>query len=283
MAAIGTPLVAMNFGAFGSIPVFLKPVSEEFAWPRGATSLAYTVGTLAIASAGIVWARLADRRGTRPVVLVGALAQPAALFLLSGIGSLPEFYLFYMLLGGVGFAAVNVPIIANVGLWFTRNKGLALGIVSAGGALGQGVVPFVAAYLISASGWRRAYLTLSVAYLLVGPLLALLVRTPPPLSGPARGGAASGVDRPRSLSPVAAVTWLSAAAIFCCVTMAVPIVHTVSMLTDRGVPYANAVLVFFVIMASGVFGRVVLGRLTDRLGGLRAYLLTSRLPASSTL
>jgi len=90
MAAIGTTLVAMNFGAFGSVPVFLKPLSAEFAWPRGAISLAYTIGTLAIASGGIVWARLADRRGTRPVVLVGALAQAAALFLLSGLGSLPR-------------------------------------------------------------------------------------------------------------------------------------------------------------------------------------------------
>ena len=179
MAAIGTVLVAMNFGAFGSIPVFLKPVSVEFGWPRGATSFAYTVGTLAIGSGGIVWGRLADRHGTRPVVLLGTLMQPTVLFLLSALTSLPQFYLFYMLLGGVGFAAVNVPIIANVGLWFTRNKGLALGIVSAGGALGQGVVPLVAAHLISATGWRAAYLALSVGYLLVGPLLALMVRTPP--------------------------------------------------------------------------------------------------------
>jgi predicted MFS family arabinose efflux permease len=59
--------------------------------------------------------------------------------------------------------------------------------------------------------------------------------------------------------------------------MSIPIVHTVSMLTDRGLPYAEAARIFVVIMGSGVLGRVLLGRLTDRLGGLRSYLLASAL------
>jgi predicted MFS family arabinose efflux permease len=73
------------------------------------------------------------------------------------------------------------------------------------------------------------------------------------------------------------VAWLSAATVFCCATMSVPIVHTVAMLTDRGMAYPDAVRVFLVIMGSGVFGRVLLGRVTDYLGGLRSYFLASLL------
>ena len=57
--------------------------------------------------------------------------------------------------------------------------------------------------------------------------------------------------------------------------MSVPIVHPVAMLTDRGMPYAEAGPRVPVIMGSGVMGRILLGRLTDYLGGLRSYFLTS--------
>jgi MFS family permease len=275
MLALGTALVALNLGALSSLSVFLKPLSEEFGWPRGATALSYTAAAVTIGVAGVFWGRVADRYGTRPVVLVGALAQPAALLLLASLGSLSQFYVLYMALGGFGFAAVNVPIIANVGLWFARRKGLALGILSSGGPLGQALVAFLAAHVIQAYGWRTAYLTLAILYALLAVPLALLVRTPPLLAG-GRPAASGGQAEP-PLSAPAAVAWLSAAAVFCCTTMSIPIVHTVAMLTDRGLPYAEAARIFVVIMGSGVLGRILLGRLTDRLGGLRSYLLASAL------
>jgi MFS family permease len=180
MLAVGTVLVALNLGALSSLSVFLKPLSQEFGWPRGATALSYTAAAVVIGVAGVFWGRLADRYGTRPVVLVGAVAQPAALLLLSWLASLSQFYVLYMALGGFGFAAVNVPIIANVGLWFARRKGLALGILSSGGPLGQALVAFLAAHVVDAYGWRTGYLTLAILYALLAVPLALRTRGPSP-------------------------------------------------------------------------------------------------------
>jgi MFS family permease len=278
MLAIGTVLVALNLGALSSLSVFLKPISQEFGWPRGATALAYTSAAVTIGFAGVAWGRIADRYGTRLVVLVGAVMQPLTLLLLSGLGSLPAFYALYIVLGALGFAAVNVPIIANVGLWFSRRRGTALGILSAGGPLGQASLAFLAGHIIVAAGWRSAYLVLSVIYAVLAVPLALMVRTPPVLTA-GRAAHAVGVET-YPLPATHAVAWLSAASVFCCTTMSVPIVHTVSMLTDRGLPYEQAVRIFFVIMGSGVLGRIVLGRVTDYLGGLRSYFLASVLQTS---
>lgn len=275
MLATGTTLIALNLGALSSLPVFLKPISTEFGWARGTTALAYTAAALAIGLGGLMWGRLADRFGTRRIVLIGAVAQPAAFFLLSHVTSLPRFYLLYILLGGLGFAAINVPIIANVGLWFSRRKGLALGILSSGGPLGQALIASVAASVVIAFGWRTAYLTLGIVYAMISVPLALLVRTPPVLAGGLSGSTATADRDDYPVAPPVVVVWMSAAVVFCCTTMSIPIVHTVAMLTDRGIPYPTAVRIFFVIMASGVLGRVMLGRLTDYLGGLRSYLLAS--------
>lgn len=278
MVAVGTTMLGFNFGALASITVFLKPLSEEFGWMRGDTAFAYTAGTLSIGLAGIFWARLADRRSTRLTVLIGSAAQGLAFYLLSLHVTLWQFYLLFCLLGGLGFAAVNVPIIANVGQWFSAHKGLALGLVSAGGALGQGLVPFLARYLITVEGWRMAYLHLAVLYWICLLPLAVLVRRPPPLAAPGTGGGAAatdGAEPPPALATREVVTWLSVAVIFCCICMAVAIVHLVSLLTDKGFAPQTAAGLFTAVMVAGLFGRILIGRLADAIGGLGAYMAAS--------
>ena len=276
MLSVGTVLVALNLGVLSSLSVFLKPISQEFGWPRGATALAYTIGAFTIGIAGVAWGRLADRYGTRAIVLIGAVVQPTALVLLAGTRSLSQFYTFYILLAALGVAAINVPTIANVGLWFHRHKGTALGVLSAGGPLGQIIVAFVAGHVIVAFGWRAAYLTMAVIYAAGCIPAAFMIRMPPVLRQSHGVAALARPTRPVLPAPLV-VAWLSAASIFCCATMSVPIVHTVAMLTDRGMPYGQAVNVFLVIMGAGVLGRVLLGRITDHLGGVRSYFLTSLL------
>ena len=72
-----------------------------------------------------------------------------------------------------------------------------------------------------------------------------------------------------------AVAWISAAIIFCCICMSVPIVHLVPLLTDRGISLNSATQVLMVLMFSGAFGRVLGGRLGDTIGALPAYMLMS--------
>ena len=63
MLALGTVLVALNLGALSSLSVFLKPLSAEFGWARGATALSYTTAAVTIGVAGVFWGRVADRYG----------------------------------------------------------------------------------------------------------------------------------------------------------------------------------------------------------------------------
>ena len=45
-------LSGLAFGSLASISVFLKPISADFGWSRGATSLAYTVASFSSALFG---------------------------------------------------------------------------------------------------------------------------------------------------------------------------------------------------------------------------------------
>lgn len=278
MVTIGFVIMGLQFGALVTVSVFLKPLVQEFGWSRGETAFAYTVGAGALGVGGIVMGYMADRFSTRPVVLFGSIMMGLSLLLLSNGRTIWQFYLFYGILGGLGFAAMNVPMVTNVGQWFNRNKGFALGIISAGGALGQGVVPYFTRLIMTFSGWREAYTTLAVIFWTVLIPLSLLVRMPPSLAKNRSPASLKNSSSPEPVFPIAptkVVIWLSVAVIFSCICMATPIVHVVALASDRGMDPQSAAGVLSSLMIAGLFGRILFGKIADYIGGLRAHLLAS--------
>ena len=265
----------LAFGILGSVGVFLKPLIADFGWTRGEASFGYTAAAFSAAFFGIVWGFVADRVGARPLVLVGVVMLGVALMVLSQITELWQFYLGYALFGAFGLSAITGPLYASVGHWFSRNAGLAMGVMASGAAVGQGAIPFAARYLITDYGWQSAYFTLACVYFVVGLPLALLVKDPPSRVA-ARSADNSAVDEQVFvLPPREIVTWISCAVVFCCACMAVPIVHIVAMTSDRGINPQSAAAVLLLIMLAGAFGRILGGKVADMTGVIKAYMIMS--------
>ena len=179
IVAVATTSLALGFGANIVLSVFIKPFEAEFGWPRADISLAYSVLTVGAAFGGIVWGSLSDRIGAKRIGVFGAIALSVGLMALRWQNGLWQLYLIHFLIGGLGFACLFTPMVAVTGLWFSERKGLAIGIVTAGGAIGQGLVPFFVRLMITAFGWRDAALYLGISYLVI--LLPLLTLLKPPL------------------------------------------------------------------------------------------------------
>tara|TARA_B100000029_G_scaffold242802_1_gene240044 strand:- start:288 stop:1493 length:1206 start_codon:yes stop_codon:yes gene_type:complete len=265
-------LSALSFGTLASISVFLKPLSLEFGWSRADTSLAYTVISFSSAAFGIFWGYIADKYGTRWFGIVAALMMSLSLYLLSNHTGIFYFYGFYFLFGAFGNAMVTSPLFANVGFWFRNNPGLALGLTASGGAVGQGLIPYITGIIIESEGWREAYFTMAIVYLIIAIPAALFIR-----ESPWREAARTSTEEFRDfpLSEKEVITWLCSAVIFCCICMSVPIVHLVPLLTDTDFSIEFATSVLMVLMFCGAFGRILGGKLGDMIGALPAYILMS--------
>ena len=266
-------LSALSFGTLASISVFLKPLSSEFGWSRAETSLAYTVISFSSAVFGVFWGYIADKYGTRWFGIVAAFMMSLSLFLLSKQTSIFYFYGFYFLFGAFGSAMVTSPLFANVGFWFRHNPGLALGITASGGAVGQGLIPYISGMIIVSDGWREAYSSMAIIYLLIAIPAALFIRESPRREAARTATTSEPTDFP--LSEKEAITWLCSAVIFCCICMSVPTVHLVPLLTDSDFSIEFATSVLMVLMFCGAFGRVLGGKLGDMIGALPAYVLMS--------
>lgn len=274
IVAVATVSLALGFGAGGVVSVLMKPLEEEFGWFRADISMAYTTYSIGAALGGLFWGALSDRIGAKPVALIGTVGMSAGLAALKWQDALWQLHFLFFLIGAVGFACLFTPLTALTGLWFNARKGLAIGIATAGGAFGQGMVPYIGRLLITELGWRDAMLVLGAGFLVILLPLMFLLRSAPAAAQPA-GQAGSRDTNLWNVPHAITLPWLAAAALFCCICMAVPQVHLVPLGIDLGCSPQTAAGLLLTVMATAVFGRLFFGWLADRVGGLPAYFLAS--------
>ncbi len=165
--------------ALASFSIFVIPLSTEFGWSRVEISAAVTfhvVGTILIMP---LVGPLVDRWGARRFILGGFALFAITLAQLYWLaGSLLHFYVSYFAMT-IAAAGVSPAVFAKViTTWFSRRRGLALGIGMAGSSVGSALAPMAAALALSEGGWRTAYLALAAIPLLVGlPFAAAFIRT----------------------------------------------------------------------------------------------------------
>ena len=272
--------VAMGMMVNG-ISAFFIPLNEEFGWQRGAVSAINLAGLMGLSVGGVVMGRLADQTNTKNVCLLGATVLGICVLSSAWANELWQFYSLYFVGGFLGAGALFSPLMANVGNWFKAAPGLAIGIASAGQALGQGAVPFGSALLIGAVGWRDALTILGIVMLATLIPLAMLIRQPPKR----RASQTSAVSAERfseedkkSPIPIASnitIAWLSIAVIFCCICMSVPLIHLVPLIQDNGFALEEAGSVIFVMFLVAITGRIFFGFVADKIGAIQAYMIAS--------
>lgn len=267
-----TVAMAMGFGGLGLIGVFMGPMEADLGWSRADTSFAYALSTLGMAVGGLFWGRLADRIDIRVLLAIGGTSMVASLLAMALLQSLSVLYIAHAIYGSLGFSVLYAPLLSTSGDWFPQRRGLVTGIVTAGGALGQGVLPFLASILIAAFGWRWAFAGIG------GTLLVALSLALPLLQWP-HGTRASGIDSvgaPATLrSETMTVALLALAAFFCCICMGVPLVHMTSFIGAVCGSPSIGVNSMLIAMVAGAIGRVCSGSIADSIGPLRAYAINA--------
>src|SRR5262245_33963792 len=275
-----TVAMVMGFGGLGLITVFMEPMEAELGWSRSDTSLAYALSTAGMAIGGLFWGRLSDRMDVRILIAIGGTGMVASVLAMSILQSLPVFYLAHVIYGGFGFSVLYSPLLSTSGEWFPERRGMVMGLVTAGGALGQGLLPFFASFLINAFGWRWAYVDIGCTLLATLALALPVLRWPQGTRAP-RITSASAHEMARA--DAATVPHLALAALLCCMCMGVPVVHMASFIGAVCGSSSVGVDSPVIAMVAGAVGRVCCGLIADRIGPLKAYAVASSIQTACVL
>lgn len=267
---------------FYTLGVFAGPIADEFGWSRAdaLSGLLFSmIGT--VCAAGLAgWA--IDRFGARRVAIVSQIGLAIGFVLLASQGGSTLAWKaswFAMAVMAIG----TTPLTWSTGIadWFSKARGMALGIALSGSGITAVVAPPLVQQVIDAQGWRVAYLVLAAAVLLVSwPCTLLLFRS--------RAQTAGRQDEPAAVAYGPSFGealrgyrfWLILFA-FACISFGIggTIPNLVPMLNDAGV--ANAALYASVLGAMVIFGRLVAGFLLDRFWAPAVAVLLLAIPAMS--
>lgn len=267
-----TMVMAMGFGGLGLVSVFMAPIEAELGWTRSDTSLGYAMAATGMAIGGLLWGRIADRFDIRVMLVLGAAGMVVSLFALATQHSLMTYYIASLIYGGFGFSVLYAPLVSTSGEWFPQRRGFITGVVTAGGALGQGLLPFAGRFLIDGFGWRLAFAGIGCIMLATLALSLPIVRWPQGTLAPCAPGSADSNEA--GASEYKKVALLALAAFLCCACMGGPLVHMVSFIGSICSPTIGATSLL-VAMTFGAIGRVCFGVVADRLGALTSYAMAS--------
>eukprot|EP01114_Cavostelium_apophysatum_P003798 TRINITY_DN13932_c0_g1_i1.p1 TRINITY_DN13932_c0_g1~~TRINITY_DN13932_c0_g1_i1.p1 ORF type:complete len:367 (-),score=29.52 TRINITY_DN13932_c0_g1_i1:16-1116(-) len=247
-----------------SFGVFVLPLSEDFGVGRGSISW---IGSLA-AGFNLLWATaagfLSDRYGTRPVVFCGGIALGVSLLISS---AMPYYWLLYISNGiilGVGMSSSFVPAAGTTIQWFSKYRGLAVGIAVSGSGVGNFALPPIATAVIKSHGWRAAFRVLSAFSVLV--LLASLV-----LKQRIETHRKWDIKNEVKSKPF---ILLFSSGFFVGIGYLIPFVHISAYAQDRGIDSSKASLLLSIIGIASTVGRILVGIFADRFGRLFALQIT---------
>ena len=184
---------AIGLGMRQSLPLFISSINSHTAVGYATISLAFGIAQLMWGVAQPIAGAIADRHGSRPVMIAGALLLCLATALTPFATSATALIVLIGFIGSLGAGAFGPALLMSAAnRWIPAAKrAFASGVVNAGGSFGQfTLVPF-AQLLIGLAGWQPAMMLLGATGLISIPLILWLTGGGTAVSAHAVTGAAS--------------------------------------------------------------------------------------------
>ena len=174
VAAAGT--FALTMGTRQTMGLFLSPLNTSTGLGLGSISLAFAFGQLWWGLTQPFAGAMADKVGAGRVLFAGAVLVAVGTFITPLMTTTAGliFAIGVLAAGGAGMAGPAVLMAATTRLIPPQKRGLATGIVNAGGSFGQFVMAPIAAALLVGIGWASAMQVLGLLVLLCLPAAFLL-------------------------------------------------------------------------------------------------------------
>jgi len=287
----------------GSFSVMLASVEQRMGVSREMSS---SVGALVIFGSAIIASfvgPLMARYSLRWLMLLGAALSVAGYLALAFTNSYPIYVGCYLLLFGPSMAiAGSVGPATLVTRWFSRNRGLALGLVHL--SIVVAIMPLLCNWVLENHGAQAVYLMMAALVAVSLFPMSLAIRDYPPLVGTAAlkaapSGAAAVAEAVEDMIPgadaeaeldrranaagdemtVAQIVrtpafWvLAAAAAFVITGIMVLTFNMIPIGESLGLSRDQSALMQAVMSFSGMAGSILFGWIADRIGGARGVAL----------
>jgi len=272
--AAATIVTLMTAGMRMGIGPFFLPIARDLGFSRSLLAAIVATGMLCYGIGMPLAGHLVGTRGTRFVLLLGAVMVIVAIVWATLARDAISFLLAFGVLLSLGFSFTSpVALTPVLSRWFARQRGMALFFLSTGAMAGVAILTPLLAYAIGAAGWRNTLLGFAAVFaLMMFPIAWFVIRDDAPAHADLLPAAAALQVGPvtAGLSWREAVRtgpfWKVALGLFACgYSMNLLGTHGVPMLMDHGFDMMTSSFGIGLIGLVAIFSTLVLGRLADTL------------------
>ncbi|AZD86828.1 Oxalate/formate antiporter [Pseudomonas chlororaphis subsp. aureofaciens] len=281
-------LLALIFGAAYSFGAFFTNLQSNFETGRFATASIFSMTALIYYVVGVFSGAWSDRTSVRTVSSVGIVLLSLG-FLTSSLcsSSLTLFLVAFCTLVGLGVGLVYVPVVTTIQRWFIAHRSSASGLALAGTGLGTLVGPMVAGLLMQHLSWQSTMQVYAGAIALLGLAAAASLRDRPEDLGqhpdglsPIVAGSIKTAPLNRSVTLLEATRraqfwWFFVAIFFGSIGLFLALIHINPYAQQQGLDVTQANLLIGLIGVGNIGGRLVLGRIGDRMGVQRFLMIVT--------
>ena len=246
---------------FYAISVLIAPIERELHWSRDAIVGAFSLSMVCTGLAAFPVGNLIDRYGGRYVMGGGSVLAAAMLALLSQTTSLPGFYAIWVGLGIAMSAVLYEPAFAVITACFGADARKGITTLTLPGGLASTVFWPLTQALVAALGWRHAVLVLALFNLLVCVPLHwwFLPKTGAGRTKDEHGTAIRDARSPvhmRDIVMTRKFVLLALAFTANMLAFSAMSIHLITLLNERGLSAADAVLLAAIVGPMQVLGRI---------------------------
>lgn len=280
------------FGVVSSYGTFVGPLESHLGASRTAISGVYTIELFFYAVFAPLMGWLSDRSGPRIALWLSGLLLGGGMIACHSVTSLWQLYLFFGVIAGIGHSAIFVVPTTTAAKWFTKRRGLAVGITACGLGFGLLLLPPISAYLIRVYSWQTAFIFLGTLAFTVNLLVGSVIGRKPEEYGaqphPAGRNPAPAPTPPVQGHPLLEILRARAfwvvyfTAVFCYGAEQMLVVHLVPYCATIGITTAQASLGLSCLGMGTIAGRFVMGWLSDRIGGVPTLIMSCALQSVTT-
>lgn len=278
-----TAVVTLTSIGMSTFSLFLPPIEKEFGASRALATLPYMVAMMGWAVGAVVFGKLADDHGSRPVILCGVVLMAAGFFGMGLSQNLWQISLAYGVLVGMAMGACGLVILSLlVSKHFEqRHRGFAVSVIQTAPPLSPLLFAPLIYFLIRTYDWRSAAISAGALLACVAlPLAWVGARDPQTTTSSRQGRAPWSACLPylrrRSMLLLFAVRFSCGVAFF-------QIAHLVALTISKGFDAASGAVAVSVFGGAAVVSALLFGWLSDHYGRARILGLSYLVRGAGTL
>jgi predicted MFS family arabinose efflux permease len=252
-------IVGTAMGLRQVMGLFLKPMTTELGIGREPFSLAMAIANLIWGVAAVPMGAIADRYGAGRVLIAGALATMAGIWLMYTAQTGTDLIVSGILLGiGVGGTGITALVGAVGRAAPPEKRAQALAALGMASGVGGFIAFPYTHFFMQEIGWKSSLLVIIATLALIIPLAALLGGKPQPMVGVARQQTVGEALREAFGYPS---FWLLVMGFFVCgFQVAFYGVHLPAFVADNGLPGSVAVAALTAVGVANIVGTWVAGQ-----------------------